>query len=251
MPVLMQHGYRRPSTGFLGQQSPIPLAHQQCLGPDWTATTADLEGKLRQLWQELPQENVQRLYASMPNSIAGCLRATDGGRKSELILEKLPRRLRGAANETTRAPKSEKGRDWILRRSRDRGGRAVRTLTSHQDSISGRVTGFSHVGIVPDDAIGSASFSSWISRFPRPFIPALLHTRAPLHASALKSSLLRAAQISSLTQQSNANVHLLSSDECGALSLWGSFLDLVKLRSHEAEEHPESRTLAGFQKSWE
>ncbi|KAJ8865913.1 hypothetical protein PR048_033436 [Dryococelus australis] len=36
-------------------------------------------------------------------------------------------------------------------------------------------SGFSHLGIVPDDAIGRRVFSG-ISRFLRPFIPALLHT---------------------------------------------------------------------------
>ncbi|KAJ8881374.1 hypothetical protein PR048_017855 [Dryococelus australis] len=52
------------------------------------------------------------------------------------------------------------------------GGRAISTLASHQgepDSIPGRVTGFSQIGIVPDDAIGRRVFSG-ISRFPRPFI---------------------------------------------------------------------------------
>ncbi|KAJ8890804.1 hypothetical protein PR048_010313 [Dryococelus australis] len=59
-----------------------------------------------------------------------------------------------------------------------RGGRAVSLLASHQgeqDSTPGRVTGFSHVGIVLDDAVGRRVFSV-ICRFPRPFIPALLHT---------------------------------------------------------------------------
>ncbi|KAJ8872090.1 hypothetical protein PR048_025691 [Dryococelus australis] len=42
-------------------------------------------------------------------------------------------------------------------------------------SIPGQVTGFSHVGIVPDDAIGRGVFSG-ISCLPHPFIPALLHT---------------------------------------------------------------------------
>ncbi|KAJ8877428.1 hypothetical protein PR048_021882 [Dryococelus australis] len=37
------------------------------------------------------------------------------------------------------------------------------------------VTGFSYVGIVPDDVAGRRTFSG-ISRFPSPFIPALLHT---------------------------------------------------------------------------
>ncbi|KAJ8871816.1 hypothetical protein PR048_028156 [Dryococelus australis] len=42
-------------------------------------------------------------------------------------------------------------------------------------SIAGRVTpGFSHVGILPDDASCRRVFSG-ISRFPRPLIPVLLH----------------------------------------------------------------------------
>ncbi|KAJ8890858.1 hypothetical protein PR048_010367 [Dryococelus australis] len=52
-------------------------------------------------------------------------------------------------------------------------------LTSHQGepgSIPGRVTpGFSHVGIVPDDATGWRVFSE-ISLLPHPLFPALLHT---------------------------------------------------------------------------
>ncbi|KAJ8881244.1 hypothetical protein PR048_017720 [Dryococelus australis] len=46
----------------------------------------------------------------------------------------------------------------------------VDTLASHQcepGSIPGRVTGFSQVGIVPDDAVGQRIFSG-ISRFPAP-----------------------------------------------------------------------------------
>ncbi|KAJ8875985.1 hypothetical protein PR048_023893 [Dryococelus australis] len=56
---------------------------------------------------------------------------------------------------------------------RGRSVRAVSPLASHQDepgSIPGRVTGFSHVRIVRDDAVGRRAF-------PRPFIPAPLHTR--------------------------------------------------------------------------
>ncbi|KAJ8880497.1 hypothetical protein PR048_016967 [Dryococelus australis] len=73
-------------------------------------------------------------------------------------------------------------------------------LASHQGepgSIPGRVTGYSHVGIVPDDAVGRRVFSG-ISCFPHPFFPAPLHThlyQLPAH----KTSLLRAAQISSHT----------------------------------------------------
>ncbi|KAJ8895353.1 hypothetical protein PR048_000685 [Dryococelus australis] len=60
------------------------------------------------------------------------------------------------------------------------------------------IPGFSHVGIMPDDAAGRRVFSG-ISRFLRPFVPALLHTHLISPSSVLKTSLLRAAQISSLT----------------------------------------------------
>ncbi|KAJ8887443.1 hypothetical protein PR048_013658 [Dryococelus australis] len=57
--------------------------------------------------------------------------------------------------------------------------------------------GFSYVGIVPDDGTGRRVFSG-ISRFPCPFIPALLHTHLASLLSTLKTSMLRATQISSL-----------------------------------------------------
>ncbi|KAJ8866470.1 hypothetical protein PR048_032313 [Dryococelus australis] len=58
---------------------------------------------------------------------------------------------------------------------------------------------FSQVGIVPDDAAGQRVFSG-ISRFPSPFIPALLHTHLTLPSPALKNSLFRAVQIFSLSR---------------------------------------------------
>ncbi|KAJ8879235.1 hypothetical protein PR048_019841 [Dryococelus australis] len=77
----------------------------------------------------------------------------------------------------------------------------TRILASHLDepgSILGGVAPvFSHVGIVLDDA-GRRTFSG-ISRFPRSFTPALLHTHLASPSSALKTSMLRAAQIISLT----------------------------------------------------
>ncbi|KAJ8872774.1 hypothetical protein PR048_026390 [Dryococelus australis] len=66
-----------------------------------------------------------------------------------------------------------------------RPARAVSLLAFHQGepgSIPSRVTVFSHVGIVLDDAVGQR-VSSGISRFPRPFIPALLHTLITLIGS--------------------------------------------------------------------
>ncbi|KAJ8870029.1 hypothetical protein PR048_029040 [Dryococelus australis] len=63
-------------------------------------------------------------------------------------------------------------------------------------SIPGGVApGFSHVGIVPDDAAGQLVFSE-MSRFPRPCTPALLHIHLVSSSSAL---ILTAAQISSPT----------------------------------------------------
>ncbi|KAJ8873437.1 hypothetical protein PR048_024254 [Dryococelus australis] len=80
------------------------------------------------------------------------------------------------------------------------GGRTISTLASHQGepgSIPGRVTGFSQVGIVQDDAVGLLVFS-------RISISPPLHSGAAPYSllspsSAHKTSLLRAAQISSLT----------------------------------------------------
>ncbi|KAJ8885468.1 hypothetical protein PR048_011665 [Dryococelus australis] len=59
-------------------------------------------------------------------------------------------------------------------------------------------SGFSHVGIVPDDAVNRRVFSG-ISRFSRACILAPLHTRLAPPLSALKTSMLRAVHISSLT----------------------------------------------------
>ncbi|KAJ8873398.1 hypothetical protein PR048_024214 [Dryococelus australis] len=54
----------------------------------------------------------------------------------------------------------------------------------------------SHVGIVPVDAAGRLVFSG-ISRFPGPFIPALLHTHLASPSPALKTSMLTETKISS------------------------------------------------------
>ncbi|KAJ8892220.1 hypothetical protein PR048_004800 [Dryococelus australis] len=76
---------------------------------------------------------------------------------------------------------------------------AISTLTSHQDepgSITGRVTGFSQVGIVPDDAVGRRVFSP----LPTPsFRRCSTFTSITLIGS--QNPLLRAAQISSLTTE--------------------------------------------------
>ncbi|KAJ8898081.1 hypothetical protein PR048_003441 [Dryococelus australis] len=80
----------------------------------------------------------------------------------------------------------------------------LRLLASRQgqpDSISGRVNPrFSRVGIVADDATVWQAFSGIVS-FHRPCIPTLLHSRLISPPSALKLSLLRAAQIFQLSSR--------------------------------------------------
>ncbi|KAJ8866539.1 hypothetical protein PR048_032398 [Dryococelus australis] len=63
-------------------------------------------------------------------------------------------------------------------------------------------SGLSHVETMPDDATGRRIFSG-ISRFPHPFILALLHARLISPSSALKSSFLTATQISQLNSISD------------------------------------------------
>ncbi|KAJ8895579.1 hypothetical protein PR048_000915 [Dryococelus australis] len=77
------------------------------------------------------------------------------------------------------------------------GGVVVRLLASHlgkPGSIPGEVTtGFSHVGIVANDAAVMWVFSG-ISRFPCLFIPAKLHARLTSPTSTLKTSVLKACR---------------------------------------------------------
>ncbi|KAJ8874977.1 hypothetical protein PR048_022867 [Dryococelus australis] len=68
---------------------------------------------------------------------------------------------------------------------------------SDEAASGGATPGFSHVRIVLDDAASRRVFSG-ISCFPRLLIPVLLHAYLYLPPSALKTSIFRAAQISSL-----------------------------------------------------
>ncbi|KAJ8866045.1 hypothetical protein PR048_033569 [Dryococelus australis] len=83
-----------------------------------------------------------------------------------------------------------------------RGGTVVRLLASHLGEPGwipgGVVPAFSRVGIMSDNAAGGRIFPG-VSRFPGSYIPALLHSRLASSPSALKTSILKAAQISSLT----------------------------------------------------
>ncbi|KAJ8888438.1 hypothetical protein PR048_007928 [Dryococelus australis] len=105
---------------------------------------------------------------------------------------------------------------------RGRSGVVARLLTSHlgePGSITGGIApGFSHVGIIPDDAAGQRVFVRAISRFPCPRIPALFHPHLTSPSSALETSTFRAVQISRphsdvrnstrhITRYSSASLH--------------------------------------------
>ncbi|KAJ8882762.1 hypothetical protein PR048_014575 [Dryococelus australis] len=89
------------------------------------------------------------------------------------------------------------------RESGGRGGEVVSSLASHHGEpgsipVGGRPLTL-HVGTVPEDVAGRRPFSG-VSCFPRPCIPALLHTHLASPSSALEISMLRDAQISLLTR---------------------------------------------------
>ncbi|KAJ8896966.1 hypothetical protein PR048_002312, partial [Dryococelus australis] len=101
-----------------------------------------------------------------PISESADVGAASGGANAEVIQEL------GRDQAWTSRPSSPHLHYTSRRRSS-----AISTLATHQGepgSIPGRVTGFSQVVIVPDDAVGRRVFSG-ISRFPRYLIPALLH----------------------------------------------------------------------------
>ncbi|KAJ8894037.1 hypothetical protein PR048_006647 [Dryococelus australis] len=141
--------------------------------------------------------------------------------------------------------------------NRGRGGVVVRQLASQQDelgSIPDRVTsGFSQVGIMPDDATGRQVFSR-ISCFPRPFIPALLHTHlttpSSLHAPRNQWQRKRNRSASTTERAESTTRHssfvcALFCDPRAAGTIRGGRVyprrrRLVD-RSRSAEEYPESR----------
>ncbi|KAJ8880013.1 hypothetical protein PR048_020635 [Dryococelus australis] len=86
----------------------------------------------------------------------------------------------------------------------------IQTRHSHSYRELKPYTGpeFSHVGIAQDDSSGWQGFLGDLP-FPHPCIPALLHSHLISPSSALKTSLLRATQMSSLTHSST---HALNID---------------------------------------
>ncbi|KAJ8889772.1 hypothetical protein PR048_009275 [Dryococelus australis] len=103
-----------------------------------------------------------------------------------------------------------------------RGGCVISTLASHQGepgSIPGWVTGFSQVGIVPDDAVGRRVFSG-MSRFPRPCTPAPLSPRVSFHVMSGNDGHLRVPAGKSITRHDMATLGrttLVASTSCVVL----------------------------------
>ncbi|KAJ8894527.1 hypothetical protein PR048_007184 [Dryococelus australis] len=89
----------------------------------------------------------------------------------------------------------------IVQCTSGRGGLVATLLTSHQGEMGstpgGVAPGYADVEIVPDDAVGRRVFSG-ISRFPRPFHSGAAPYSPRSPSPALKTSMFRAVQISSL-----------------------------------------------------
>ncbi|KAJ8876141.1 hypothetical protein PR048_024050 [Dryococelus australis] len=107
--------------------------------------------------------------------------------------------------------------------SRRHGATVAALLTSHQGepgSTSGRVAGFLQVAIVPVDAVVRSVFLGDLT-FPQPLHSGAVPYSLQSPASALKTSLLRAAHISSLTR--SRPVSLLTSQIGDPGSIPGRF----------------------------
>ncbi|KAJ8872087.1 hypothetical protein PR048_025688 [Dryococelus australis] len=93
------------------------------------------------------------------------------------------------------------------------------------------VTGFSHVGIVPDDAVGRRVF--WgISRFPPPFHSGAAPYSLQSPSSPLRASLLRATQISSRTHNNIIHFTVRTCEWSG--EIWAA-LNIEVLKDDEDE----------------
>ncbi|KAJ8879806.1 hypothetical protein PR048_020414 [Dryococelus australis] len=133
--------------------------------------------------------------------------------------------------QTIRSPPS-----WIPGFKSRRGRTHFRNpFTFHQGelgSIPGRAApGFSHVGIVSDDAASRRDFSG-ISRFPPPFLSGAAPYSPLSPSSALNTSLLRAAQISSFF----THVHMLNVHSCARRSQQRKTFLLLHI-AHQANPH--------------
>ncbi|KAJ8871738.1 hypothetical protein PR048_028074 [Dryococelus australis] len=172
-------------------------------------------------WNSIPQNDIRHLYNRFCARTATCnpgtfkcvsisRGATNGVSKIQRCIRRRPeqilahRAIENSAYDMTSNMTHATRPTWAhvdsgrqdhfvsnCTEQRCRGGVVVRLPASHlgePGSIPGRVTGFSRVGIVPDDATGRRIFSN-IPRFSRPCVPALLHAHLASSSSPLKTSI--------------------------------------------------------------
>ncbi|KAJ8889208.1 hypothetical protein PR048_008706 [Dryococelus australis] len=173
---------------------------ERSIKKDGVVTERTMALRLRDMYDETLISNEQEKLSKVKTfgRLLTSRREAEEGQKID------GRLISGVGNEDFSPADVCRARSWRKSGSptrRGRGGVVVRLLASHQgerSSISGGVAlGPSYVEIVPDDTAGRRVFSGF-SRFPRPRSAALLHTHLASPSSALKISLLRAAQNSPL-----------------------------------------------------
>ncbi|KAJ8871058.1 hypothetical protein PR048_027362 [Dryococelus australis] len=92
-------------------------------------------------------------------------------------------------------------------------------------------SGFSHLRIMPDNVVGQQSFSG-ISHFPHPSILVLLHINLAPPSSDLKTSLLRAVQVPSISSLTSIQEAAMSEDDGGRRTMFFSHEELDRLAEH-------------------
>ncbi|KAJ8891737.1 hypothetical protein PR048_004272 [Dryococelus australis] len=171
-------------------------------GQFWVVEAADCGGFPEETRASAPRPQLERLEKPLPRELT--LGIKSGGRKLNTVSANTRQKVKSRYRNRIRLERASQKQSIDTHKTpydRVKRCRELSLLASHQGepgSTPGRFTpGFSQVGMMP--LVGG--FFSGISRFPHPFIPVLLHTYLILPSSALKTSMLRAAQISSLAHK--------------------------------------------------
>ncbi|GFV94821.1 transposable element Tcb1 transposase [Trichonephila clavipes] len=80
MQCLFQQGNARTHTARVSQVClrTVTTLPRPAPSPDHPMSLNELEARLQQLWNDMSQDIIQNLYASMPDRIALCIRAKGG-----------------------------------------------------------------------------------------------------------------------------------------------------------------------------
>ncbi|KAJ8897056.1 hypothetical protein PR048_002402 [Dryococelus australis] len=140
-----------------------------------------------------------------------------------------------SANSSLQAPRRHYSTDSLAPQvftgpACDCGGRAFSSLAFH-----GRVTGFSQLGIVPDDAVGRRVFSGSL------VFPAIHSGAAPY---SLTSLILIGSQDLAAKQSSRLDLSTVGQNDSLGYFLWGHMKDLIYQTSVEPEEELQARVMA-------